>query len=212
MRRALAELRPELPWTPAHFTAFKRVGGFNNDFRLTAGALALSEKGGMDLLPRLRAAEGRGFPEIEGRIRDLEPSAQRIVQRHYAETVALERSLITRGELDIEGWDLAVLTGRPPEELAFAWKVLGFELSGLCDSAPHLRKPEPGGLLQLADAYRAEEVLFVGDTRDDATCLRAASGLRPDLRWRFAAVGPDRDRLDADLRFETLRDLLKELP
>jgi histidinol-phosphate aminotransferase len=211
VRRALADLRPDLPWSRELFTAFKRVGGFNNDFRLAAGALALSEQGDLDLLPRLRAAEGRGFPELEGRIRDLEPSAQAAVQRHYAETVALERPLLTRAELDLEGWDIATLTGRPPEELAFAWKVLGFQLPGLCDSAPHLRKPEPAGLLQLADAYRAEEVLFVGDTRDDAACLRAAAAIRPELSWRFAAVGADRDRLDADLRAATLRALLPDL-
>ncbi|HET8714652.1 MAG TPA: aminotransferase class I/II-fold pyridoxal phosphate-dependent enzyme, partial [Holophagaceae bacterium] len=217
VRRALAELRPDLPWTPDHFTAFKRVGGFNNDFRLTAGALALSEgDAAADLLPRLRAAEGRGFPELEGRMRDLEPAARAVVQRHYAETVALERPLASREDLDLPGWDVAVLTGRPPEELDLAWRVLGFALPGLCDSAPHLRKPEPAGLLQLADAFRAEEILFVGDTRDDAASLRAAAVLRPELAWRFAAVGPDRERLDADLRRPTLRDLLtdllKELP
>jgi len=212
VRRALADLRPALPWTSDHFTAFKRAGGFNNDFRLTAGALALSEVDATsDLLPRLQAAEGLGFPELEGRIRDLEPEARLVVQRHYVDTIALERPLITRGELDLEGWDLAVLTGRPPEELDLAWRVLGFTLPGLCDSAPHLRKPEPGGLLQLADAFRAEEVLFVGDTRDDTSCLRAAAVIRPELAWRFAAVGPDRDRLDADLRAATLHDLLKEL-
>lgn len=213
VRRALADLRPDLPWASEHFTAFKRVGGFNNDFRLTAGVLALSEENeAIDLMPRLRAAEGEGFPGLEDRIRELEPTAQRAVQRHYAETAVWERPLATRDDLRIEGWDLAVLTGRPPEELELAWRVLGFELPGLCDSAPHLRKPEPGGLLQLADAFRAEEVLFVGDTRDDAACLRAAASIRPELRWRFAAVGPDRDRLDADLRAATLCDLLKELP
>ncbi|HTL98684.1 MAG TPA: HAD family hydrolase, partial [Holophagaceae bacterium] len=181
--------------------------------RLTAGALALSEADGTgDLLPALEAAEGLGFPALEGRIRDLEPEARRVVQRHYAETVKRERPLATRAALNLANWDVAVLTGRPPEELDLAWEVLGFTLPGLCDSAPHLRKPEPGGLLQLADAFRSEEVLFVGDTRDDAACLRAAALVRPDLAWRFAAVGPDRDRLDADLRAATLLDLLKELP
>jgi histidinol-phosphate aminotransferase len=213
VRRALKELRPSLPWSEAHFTAFKRVGGFNNDFRLAAGALALSEGDATaDLLPRLEAAEGLGFPELEGRIRDLEGAARVVVQRHYAETIALERPLITRAELNLAGWEVAVLTGRPPEELDLAWRVLGFTLPGLCDSAPHLRKPGPSGLMQVADTFRAGEVLFVGDTRDDAACLRAAAITRPELSWRFAAVGGDRDRLDADLRAATLRDLLKELP
>lgn len=212
--RALKELRPALPWSDSHFRAFKRVGGFNNDFRLTAGALALAElKGDIELLPLLESAEGKGFPELEARMAVLEPGAQKVVQRHYADTVRLERALITLPELQAAGWELAILTGRPPEELELAWTVLGFTLPAICDAAPHLRKPEPGGLLQLADAFRAEEILFVGDTRDDAACLRAAAALRPELRWRFAALGPDRARFAApgDLSFDTLRDLLKEL-
>ena len=212
VRLALADLRPELPWSGAHFRAFKRVGGFNNDFRLTACALALSEaEDALDILPLLVDAEGRGFPELEARMDQLEPEARAAVQRHYAETAALERPLITREELDLEGWSLAILTGRPPEELEQAWLALGFQLPGICDSAPHLRKPEPGGLLQLVEDFRPQEVLFVGDTRDDAACLRAAARLRPDLIWRFAAVGPDQDWLDADLRAATLRDLLTRL-
>ncbi len=216
VRLALRDLRPRLPWSKAHFLAFKRVGGFNNDFRLTAGALALSEGGdGLDLLPRLEKAEGLGFPaldaRLEARMDELEPEACRAVRRHYAETAALERPLITREELNLEGWDVAILTGRPPEELERAWASLGFRLPGVCDSAPHLRKPEPGGLLQLVEDFRPQEVLFVGDTRDDADCLQRASRLRPEVTWRFAAVGPDRERLQADLRAATLRDLLPRL-
>jgi phosphoglycolate phosphatase-like HAD superfamily hydrolase len=96
--------------------------------------------------------------------------------------------------------------------------VLGFQLPAVCDAAPHLRKPEPAGLLQLADAFRAEEILFAGDTVDDARCLRAAAGLRPELTWRFAALGPDRARFAAtgDVQSASLRDLLpmlnQELP
>ena len=36
-------LAPELVWDDARYTAFKRAGSFNNDFRLAAGALALAE-------------------------------------------------------------------------------------------------------------------------------------------------------------------------
>ncbi|NTW85764.1 MAG: hypothetical protein HGB30_06325, partial [Holophagaceae bacterium] len=73
---------------------------------------------------------------------------------------------------------------------------------------------EPAGLLQLADAFRAEEIVFVGDTVDDARCLRAAAALRPEVSWRFGAVGPDRAHFAApeDLSFETLLHLLQELP
>ena len=206
--RSLKELAPRQPWSDDDFLAFKRVGGFNNDFRLTAGALALAERGEMD---RLRQAEGIGFPDLEARIQALEPTCQAVVQRHYATTKDLEQPLIARPELEGLGVDVAVFTGRPPEEWAMAIEVLGFELPAVTDSAPHLRKPKPDGLLQLADMFRAQEVLFVGDTRDDAACLREAAALRPDIAWTFAGVGPDRDRLGGDLCGESLRALLPEI-
>ncbi|WLT30096.1 aminotransferase class I/II-fold pyridoxal phosphate-dependent enzyme [Geothrix sp. PMB-07] len=217
--RALAELRPALPWSDDTFQAFKRLGGFNNDFRLTAGALALTERhGDVDLRPLLESARGRGFPELEPRMQALEPIAQGVVQKHYADTIHSERPTVTLTELRSTGWDLAVLTGRPPDELELAWQVLGFKLPAVCDAAPHLRKPEPAGLLQLADAFRAEDIVFAGDTIDDARCLRAAAALRPELRWRFAAIGPDRAHFAApqDLSFAGLRECLpvltQELP
>ena len=212
--RALAELRPTLPWSDDTFRAFKRLGGFNNDFRLSAGALALAEiHGDVDLLPLIEQANGRGFPELESRFLALEPGAQAVVQKHYADTIRLERPLVTLAELHATGWDLAILTGRPPEELELAWRVLGFKLPAVCDAASHLRKPEPAGLLQLADAFRAADILFAGDTIDDARCLRAAAALRPELSWRFAGIGPDRARFSTadDLQFDTLRQCLSSL-
>jgi histidinol-phosphate aminotransferase len=206
--RALKELAPQQPWEDRDWLAFKRVGGFNNDFRLAAGALALAERGEMD---RLRKAEGIGFPDLESRIQELEPRCQEVVQRHYAVTKALEKPLITREELDALGIDVAVFTGRPPEEWALAVEVLGFTLPAVTDSAPHLRKPRPDGLLQLADAFRAQVVLFVGDTRDDAASLAEARFLRPDIQWSFAAVGPDRERIGGDLSRASLRALLPEI-
>jgi histidinol-phosphate aminotransferase len=219
VRRALAELRPSLAWSDATFTAFKRVGGFNNDFRLTAGALALTERyGDCDLRALLETDASSLLPELAARIQILEPQVQPVVQRHYADTLCLEHPLASLEELNAPGWDLAVLTGRPPEELALAWRVLGFTLPAVCDAAPHLRKPQPAGLLQLADAFRSEEILFAGDTVDDATCLRAAARLRPELAWRFAAIGPEGPRFAGaeDIQSATLRDLLpmlnQELP
>jgi len=206
--RAMAELAPGQAWSDEHFRAFKRIGGFNNDFRLTAGAWALAER---DELARV--FEGRPFPELEARLEELEPPAKEVVQRHYADTIQHERPLISLDELGALGWDLAILTGRPPEELELAWKVLGWSLPALCDSAPYLRKPEPAGLLQLADAFRAEEIVFAGDTLDDARCLRRAREARPELAWRFAALGPERTGFAeaGDLEAESLRALLPML-
>jgi len=205
--RALAELAPGITWTDDHFRMFKRVGGFNNDFRLTAGGLALHQAGQMD---RLWSAEGVGFPDLEARMHELEPLCQEVVQAHYADTRHLETPLISLTELEATGLDLAIYTGRPPEELVMAFEVLGFELPAVCDSEPALRKPRPDGLLLLADRFGASAVVFAGDTRDDATALRAARAQRPEIAWTFAAIGPERERIavEGDLQAERLRELL----
>lgn len=206
----LAELAPGLAWDDDHFAAFKRVGGFNNDFRLTAGALALAEQGGLE---ELRHAEGRGFPHLETRIQELEPLCRSLVQKHYVRTRRLERPMVTREELDAFEGELAIFTGRPPDELTLAFQVLGFRLPAVSDSVPHLRKPRPEGLLQLADAFRATRVTFVGDTCDDGAALRSARALCPGVDWRFAAVGPDRQWVaeEGDLQAPRLKDLLAQL-
>ena len=207
---ALAELAPGLAWDDGFYAAFKRVGGFNNDFRLTAAALALAEEEGLEAL---EAAAGVGFPHLEARIRELEPLCQITVQKHYGRTRRLERPLVSRQDLAVFKGELAIFTGRPPQELALAFEVLTFRLPAVSDSAAHLRKPRPEGLLQLADAFRAGRVFFVGDTVDDATALSGARALRPDLDWRFAAVGPDRARFaqEGDLQAEGLKEVLAEL-
>lgn len=212
--RTIAELRPALPWGDTSFRAFKRLGGFNNDFKLAAGALALGEAfGDQDVVPLIEDAMGKGFPELEARIAMLEEQVKPVVQRHYADTINFEKPFATLEELQSTGFELAILTGRPPEELALAWRVLGFSLPAVPDRASHLRKPSPCGLLQLADAFQATDIVFAGDTVDDATCLRRAAEIRPELRWRFAAIGPDRHRFEGpeDLSFPFLRELLPVL-
>ena len=187
--KALGELAPGLPWMDAHYLAFKQVGGFNNDYRVCAAALALAERG--------RAGQpvdrpGHRLPAPGG----AHPGAGAPLRRGGHPLVQVGAApghpLVTRAELEALGWDLAVLTGRNYEEMESGFEVLGFRLPAVADGAPHLRKPMPGGLLQLADAFQAEEIVFVGDTRDDAQALRAAREARPDLVWTFAAVGPNR--------------------
>lgn len=201
---ALADLAPDLPWDDHAYRCLKRAGSFNNDFRLAAAALALGERGLSPGGPDLP------WPDLETRIGALEPRCREAVRRHYARTRALERPLASLEPLAPWDGELAVFTGRPPEELAHAFQVLGRVLPGLGDSAPHLRKPRPEGLIQLADQFRAGHITFVGDSRDDAAALRAARNLRPDLEWTFAAVGPDRERfaLPGDLQAAGLLELL----
>ncbi len=208
--RTLADLAPGLVWSDEHFQAFKRLGGFNNDFRLAAAALALSEAhiGQGDWMPDASMLE-----PLEARIQALEPQVQVSVQAHYAVTKALEQRTLDLETLRDVPATLAILTGRPPEELDLAFGVLGFELPAVCDSAPEYRKPEPKGLLELAERYGAHSIVFVGDTRDDAVCLQRAREACPSRRWTFAGVGPDRAGFltAGDLEAESLPALLPVL-
>lgn len=208
--QALADLDPAMPWSDDLFQAFKRAGGFNNDFRLAAGALALQETEGV---AAIEAYQGRGLPHLAARIEELEPRCRSRVEKHYAQTRFLERPMLAREDLDGFPGAVAIFTGRPPDEMTMGFQVLGFELPASCDRSPHLRKPRPEGLLQLADAYRATDVVFVGDTLDDAAALSGARRLCPGVAWTFAAVGPDRARITApgDLEAERLVDLLPRL-
>ena len=207
---ALAELEPGMPWDDLKYAALKRMGGFNNDFRLAAGALALFEAG---LLADLAQVDAAGLAALAPRMDALEPMCTVIVRKHYSRTHWLERPLVRRHDLDAFKGDMAIFTGRPPVELAQAFEVLGFRLPAVTDSALHLRKPRPEGLIQLADAYRTRRITFVGDSVDDATALAAARRLRPDLDWVFAAVGPNRAGFAGaeDLQAECLLDLLPQL-
>jgi phosphoglycolate phosphatase-like HAD superfamily hydrolase len=205
---AIRELAPGVAWSDELYWRFKRLPGFNNDFRMTAAAAALFGEGGMGALERALADGGALPPHIEGRIRETEPRCKELVQFYYRNVVHLELPLVTLPELEaIAGWDVAILTGRPPEEMGMAFKVLGFELPAVCDSRPEFRKPAPGGLLHLADAHGARVVYFVGDTIDDATCLARARAARPGLALTFVAVGRlrgeiagPRDPMHASLR------------
>ena len=196
---ALGQLAPELAWGDRDYLKLKRAGSFNNDFRLAAGALAGAEP------------DGAAPAELEARIRAWEPRCTVAVREHYARTRRLERPLVAWEQLSAFQGHLAVCTGRPPEELASAFALLGFALPAVSDRAPHLRKPRPEGLIQLADTFRAERITFVGDSRDDAAALRGARDLRPDLHWRFAAVGADRGLVAQaqDLQADGLMDLLE---
>jgi phosphoglycolate phosphatase-like HAD superfamily hydrolase len=200
---ALGELAPELVWHDEDYLGLKRAGGFNNDFRLTAAALALAEQGRLPF-------QGGGLEHLEERIRAWEPRCRTAVRAHYARTRSLERPMVAREQLAAVP-NLAIFTGRPPEELGFAFELLGYSLPAVADRAAHLRKPRPEGLIQLADAFRAERITFVGDSLDDAAALRGARALRPELGWRFAAVGSERGTFaePGDPQGAGLQDLLE---
>jgi HAD superfamily hydrolase (TIGR01548 family) len=87
---------------------------------------------------------------------------------------------------------LAVLTGRPAREAEVA-----LSRAGLGDLPPERRvtmdddlpgKPDPAGLVALADRLDARTVLFAGDTLDDVRTAVAASEADPDRTYRGVGV------------------------
>ena len=75
------------------------------------------------------------------------------------------------------GADIAIFTGRPRAEALFTLEHFGVkerfrEVVALEDVTRS--KPHPEGLLRLAQGRRREEVLYAGDTADDALAARRA--------------------------------------
>ncbi len=172
--KALAELVPGLPWMDAHYLAFKHVAGFNNDYRVCAAALALAKRGELD---RLWTTQGTGFPDLEERVQALEPGCADVVASRTVRAGAGQPPGQPGGAgspgLGPGGAHRAQRRGD-----GHRVRGAGFHLPAVAARAPHLRKPLPGGLLQLADRS-SEAVVFVGDTRDDAQALRLAREARP---------------------------------
>jgi histidinol-phosphate aminotransferase len=197
--RALAELQPSLPWNDSLFRTMKRVSGMNNDFRLAAALLHLwlqrTEDGGARFTA-LCNGTAPVLTETERRaIADAEAEVAACVAQHYAQTQAMEQPLITATALTAI-WDTcAIYTGRNADEFTLATRTLGFSFPAVVDRGAHVRKPAPGGLLQLRDRFRADAIMFVGDTRDDLGALLAARSALPHVRFAFCAVGPARHEI-----------------
>ncbi len=103
---------------------------------------------------------------------------------------------------------LAVLTGRPAREAEVA-----LSRAGLGDVPPDHRvtmdddlpgKPDPAGLVALADRLDARSVVFVGDTLDDVRTARAAS--EADTTRTYRGVGVLTGGLTGAEGREKLRD------
>ena len=87
---------------------------------------------------------------------------------------------------------LAVLTGRPAREAEVA-----LSRAGLGDVPPERRvtmdddlpgKPDPAGLVAIADRVDARSVVFAGDTLDDVRTARAAGEADLDRTYRGVGV------------------------
>jgi histidinol-phosphate/aromatic aminotransferase/cobyric acid decarboxylase-like protein/phosphoglycolate phosphatase-like HAD superfamily hydrolase len=219
--KALLERFPALPWEDGIFRTMKRVAGMNNDFRLAAAVgwlweeKSLASDSRFDALlrgvaPAFNASE---LASIDANEAILAP----LVRRHYGSTQVLEHALIDLRALHEISEDCAIFTGRDPHELNLAQDTLGFSLPAVCDRGPHLRKPQGAGLLLLRDAFRADRILFVGDTHDDYAALKAAQRELGHVEFAFCAVGafaseivPSPDS-NATFAFRSLRDALPSL-
>jgi len=76
-----------------------------------------------------------------------------------------------------EGFAVGILTGRPAGEAAIALERAGLDLPDervITMDDPFPGKPDPAGLVALAERLGADAVAFAGDTLDDARTARAA--------------------------------------
>jgi HAD superfamily hydrolase (TIGR01548 family) len=102
-----------------------------------------------------------------------------------------ERVLVSSATLAAveERFEVAVFTGRPSAEAAIALDRVGLDLPEervVTMDSHHPGKPDPAGLVALADRTDAAVVAYVGDTVDDVRAARRA-GERDDRP--YLAVG-----------------------
>ena len=85
---------------------------------------------------------------------------------------------------------VAVLTGRPEAEAAIALERVGLDIPAdrrITMDDPEAGKPDPEGLIALANRLDAERVAFVGDTLDDVKTARNAA--REDTDRVYYGIG-----------------------
>ncbi len=80
---------------------------------------------------------------------------------------------------DLTGrFDVGVLTGRPAAEAEIALERVGLDVHAdhrITMDDPAAGKPDPEGLIALAERFDADRVAFVGDTLDDVRTARNAA-------------------------------------
>jgi HAD superfamily phosphatase len=90
-----------------------------------------------------------------------------------------ERVLVGAGTVDALGTDaVGVLTGRPAAEAEIALDRAGLDVPAdhrITMDDPQREKPEPDGLVTLADRLGADTVVYAGDTLDDVQTAVNAS-------------------------------------
>jgi HAD superfamily hydrolase (TIGR01548 family) len=152
------------------------------------------------------------------RYRDLEDGAPDIESEGFieAETVLVDPETL---ETLTERWSVGVVTGRPAAEAAIALERVGLDLPEehvVTMDSPVAGKPDPEGLVTLAERLDAERLAFAGDTLDDVRTVHNARVV--DDRTYFGVgvltggltgeAGREAfERADADAVVETVDDL-----
>jgi len=116
---------------------------------------------------------------------------------------------------------VGVFTGRPAAEAAIALDRVGLDLPAdarvtMDDDPPG--KPDPAGLIALAERLGGRRVAYVGDTLDDVATARNAAAADPDRVYRAVGVltgglrGEAGRRAFADAGADTVVDTVDALP
>ncbi len=149
-----------VPVTRRQIQGYKNQGGWNDDWKLTHHIVTA-------------AGVAVPFEEVKGHFQQLflGNGADGLVQQ--------ERWIARPGTLERLSRDFrfAVFTGRPRDEAAltlrrFAPGLVFDPIVAMEDVAHH--KPDPEGLLRIAEQCRDSKLFYIGDTVDDARTARAA--------------------------------------
>jgi len=123
------------------------------------------------------------YRELEGKEPDLETAGF-----IHDEPVILDPDV---GEWLVERYPVGVVTGRPAAEADIALDRVGLDIPRehrFTMDDPEAGKPEPDGLLALADIFDVDSLAFVGDTLDDVRAAVNADGADSDTDYYGVGV------------------------
>ena len=154
------------------------------------------------------------------RYRDLEGNEPELDIPGFIEeeTVLIEPETV---EALTRSFAIGILTGRPAAEAEIALDRVGLDIDTgrrvtMDDDIPG--KPDPAGLLHLADRLECSAIAFAGDTLDDVETARNAATADPERDYYGVGVltggvtGPEGRQLYADAGADLVVESVNELP
>ncbi len=133
-----------------------------------------------------------GYRELEGGTPDLYDDGGTATELPANGFMADEPILIEPATIDTlaDRFELGVVTGRPRAEAKLALDRVGLSIPGerLFAMEDWVGKPDPTGLITVAERADANAVAFAGDTRDDIRTARNATEADPDRTYHGIGV------------------------